>query len=96
LFLFFNCFSIWISFSYLVCLVFGFSGATPTGNFGATPSHLRVGATPLEIKQDRLKTEYEQRNRDLSDAELDALLPATGYEVKPSLFLRFLVGIVLT
>ncbi len=62
-------------------------GATPTSNFGATPAPhlaaLRVPSTPLEIKQERLKTEFDRRNRALTDEELDAMLPPTGYEVVP-------------
>jgi hypothetical protein len=59
-------------------------GMTPTASWGATPTpstaaqQLRVPSTPLEIKRERLKTEFDQRNRSYSDEELDALLPPTG------------------
>jgi splicing factor 3B subunit 1 len=61
--------------------------ATPTSNFGATPlpggmaAGLREPSTPLEIKHARLRAEHDHRNRDLTDEELDALLPPTGYEI---------------
>ena len=49
-------------------------GATPTSNFGATPAHgglgaggLRAPSTPLEVKRERLKSEFDQRNRELTD-----------------------------
>ena len=61
--------------------------ATPTSNFGATPlaggmaAGLREPSTPLEMKHARLRAEHDHRNRDLTDEELDAMLPPTGYEI---------------
>lgn len=66
--------------------------ATPLGSagaiFGATPTPssqgLRVdlaSMTPLQIKETRIRAEMDHRNRDYTDDELDAMLPATGYEI---------------
>ncbi len=56
--------------------------ATPSGiAFGATPVAslaLRIPATPKDIKSARVQAEFDQRNRPLTDAEIDAVLPPTG------------------
>lgn len=67
------------------------SSATPMVNFGATPALESFGATPsIPIPSTptsdinnlrRWNIEIEERNRPLSDAELDNLLPPTGYKI---------------
>ena len=56
-------------------------GATPTGNYvTATPQY--VGPITPEIQQQmRWEAEVNERNRPLSDDELDALFPSTGYRI---------------
>jgi len=54
---------------------------TPTGNMGeATPSQMR-GMTPEHIHAMRWEREIDERNRHLSDEELDAMLPRDGYKI---------------
>jgi len=57
-------------------------GATPAGNFGdmtPTPSQLRA-LTPEHLSAIRWELEIDERNKPLSDEELDAILPE-GYKV---------------
>merc|ERR1719223_92414 len=57
-------------------------GATPLGNLAltmATPSSSAY--TPEVAQQMRWEAEVDERNRPLSDAELDAIFPATGYKI---------------
>ncbi|KAJ1978846.1 U2 snRNP component prp10, partial [Dimargaris xerosporica] len=59
-------------------------GETPVGNLGLmtpTPGQLAVPMTPTSTGNTRLDRELDQRNRPLTDEELDALLPAKGYEI---------------
>lgn len=53
-------------------------GATPVGNLGmATPSQM----TPDQIMLARLQQDVDERNRPLTDEELDELMPKEGYEI---------------
>ena len=67
----------------------GAFGATPVGGFGATPmgssavgmatpvfSQAPVAMTPSQIRWEK---EMDERNRPLSDEELDAMFPSEGY-----------------
>jgi splicing factor 3B subunit 1 len=58
-------------------------GATPLGFTGAeTPSIAQMrGYTPEQMHAMRYEKDIEERNRPLSDEELNDLLPAEGYEV---------------
>jgi splicing factor 3B subunit 1 len=58
-------------------------GATPLGFTGAeTPSFSQMrGYTPEQMISMRYEKDIEERNRPLSDEELNDLLPADGYEV---------------
>eukprot|EP01064_Diplonema_japonicum_P022447 TRINITY_DN3224_c3_g1_i2.p1 TRINITY_DN3224_c3_g1~~TRINITY_DN3224_c3_g1_i2.p1 ORF type:complete len:1226 (+),score=379.07 TRINITY_DN3224_c3_g1_i2:63-3680(+) len=72
------------------------TGATPSNYTGATPSNY-VGATPMGYQsmtpqqlaqtnpdlynQQKWTAEVEERNRPVTDAELDDILPADGYEI---------------
>eukprot|EP01059_Diplonema_ambulator_P012517 TRINITY_DN2286_c1_g1_i1.p1 TRINITY_DN2286_c1_g1~~TRINITY_DN2286_c1_g1_i1.p1 ORF type:complete len:1258 (+),score=383.18 TRINITY_DN2286_c1_g1_i1:82-3774(+) len=68
----------------------GFTGATPAGYMGATPAAFH-GMTPQQLAatnpelyaQHKFASEIEMRNRPLSDAELDDILPAEGYKIVP-------------
>lgn len=62
--------------------------ATPKvgAQFGATPARSVSsigGQTPRDIKNAKLSAEFESKNRYLSDAELDSLLPQHGYFIVP-------------
>jgi len=75
----------------------GFMGATPAGGYGgATPMGLADGSatpslaaalasgvplTPEQYNALRWEREVEERNRPLTDEELDAMLPSEGYKV---------------
>ena len=63
----------------------GFMGATPVGGFGMeTPAAPRFGAVPMTAEQfHNMKWEKElwERNRPLTDDELDNLMPREGYKV---------------
>ena len=68
----------------------GFGGATPAGYGGATPAGGAGGFEPLvpgvpltpeQYNALRWEREVEERNRPLSDVELDAMLPCDGYKV---------------
>ncbi|CAG8620741.1 7795_t:CDS:2 [Funneliformis mosseae] len=55
-------------------------GATPVGNLGLltpTPGHLM----PMTPEAQRWEKDLDARNRPLSDEELDAMFPTTGYKV---------------
>lgn len=58
-------------------------GATPLGFTGAeTPSFAQMrGYTPEQMHAMRYEKDIEERNRPLSDEELNDILPAEGYEV---------------
>eukprot|EP00899_Mesostigma_viride_P016403 jgi/Mesvir1/24764/Mv22020-RA.1 len=67
-------------------------GATPSVGFGVTPAggadlmtptpgHIKVPMTPDQHNQARWEREVEERNRPLSDEELDAMFPAEGYKI---------------
>jgi splicing factor 3B subunit 1 len=59
-------------------------GATPLGTLAmsmATPSHVPSAYTPEVAQQLRWEAEVDERNRPLSDAELDTIFPATGYKI---------------
>ncbi|KAJ1562629.1 Splicing factor 3B subunit 1 [Nowakowskiella sp. JEL0078] len=62
----------------------GFGGMTPVGHMGMltpTPSQLKVPMTPEAMNAMRWEKEIDYRNRPLSDEELDAMLPDTGYKI---------------
>ncbi|KAK9858437.1 hypothetical protein WJX84_009169, partial [Apatococcus fuscideae] len=60
-------------------------GPTPMGGMGMeTPSPSQLGKVPLSAEQYqslRWEREIEERNRFLSDEELDSMLPPDGYKV---------------
>lgn len=57
--------------------------ATPVGNIGLmTPTPgANVPMTPEAMNAIRWEKEIDQRNRPLSDEELDAMFPTTGYKI---------------
>ncbi len=56
-------------------------GATPVGNLGdITPSQLRA-LTPEHIQAMRWEKELDEKNRYLTDEELDAMFPPEGYKI---------------
>ncbi|KAJ9456807.1 U2 snRNP component prp10 [Diplonema papillatum] len=60
----------------------GFMGATPAGFQGLTPAMV-ASMTPEAYNQAKVEFETDERNRPLSDAELDELMPGEGYEILP-------------
>ena len=54
-------------------------GATPVGNFGQTPSF--VPMTPEQMQARRWEKDIDERNRPMTDEELDAMFPTEGYEI---------------
>lgn len=55
---------------------------TPIGaQYAATPSQLFSSMTPEVAQQMRWEAEVDERNRPLSDFELDSLLPSNGYRI---------------
>ena len=63
-----------------------FSGVTPAGAMAmnmATPSTAQVGSmTPEQMQAWRWERELDERNRPLTDDELDVLFPQEGYKVR--------------
>lgn len=63
-----------------------FGTATPAGALAmglATPTPMAAGAmTPEQMQSWRWERELDERNRPLSDEELDALFPQEGYKVR--------------
>lgn len=61
------------------------TAATPVGGMGMmtpTPGHLSLtAATPEALNALRWERELDIRNRPLSDEELDAMFPQTGYKI---------------
>ncbi|KAI8084704.1 splicing factor 3B subunit 1 [Halteromyces radiatus] len=58
--------------------------ATPVGGFGMmtpTPHQVQVPMTPEAMSSMRWERELDARNRYLSDEELDAMFPSTGYKI---------------
>lgn len=57
--------------------------ATPLGSMalGMVTPAVAVGITPEVAQQIRWEAEVDERNRPLSDAELDAMFPSSGYKV---------------
>ncbi|KAI8371733.1 splicing factor 3B subunit 1 [Radiomyces spectabilis] len=58
--------------------------ATPVGGLGMmtpTPSQNFIPATPEAMSNLRWERELDVRNRPLSDEELDAMFPTTGYKI---------------
>jgi len=59
-------------------------GATPVGDFmnvqTPTPSQIRL-MTPEQVHSLRWERDVDERNRPLTDEELDAMFPAEGYKV---------------
>ena len=63
-----------------------YGGMTPTMTPGmmtpmGTPSMTNAGLTPERIQMLRWEKEIDERNRPLTDEELDQFLPSVGYEV---------------
>lgn len=58
-------------------------GATPQGYAGATPTHVSIRGpmTPEQWSQMKWERELEERNRPLTDDELDAMFPTEGYAI---------------
>eukprot|EP00898_Chlorokybus_atmophyticus_P003890 jgi/Chlat1/4501/Chrsp29S04438 len=59
-------------------------GATPLGAMDMmtpTPSQIKVPMTPEQYNAMRWESEIQERNRPLTDEELDAMFPAEGYKV---------------
>jgi splicing factor 3B subunit 1 len=63
----------------------GFGGMTPTPG-GMTPS--MAGMTPERLRMLRWEKEVQDRNRPLTDDELNQILPSNGYEVKLFTFIK--------
>ena len=63
-----------------------FSGVTPAGALAMhlqTPTPGQMGSmTPEQMQAWRWERELDERNRPLSDEELDALFPQEGYKVR--------------
>lgn len=64
-------------------------GATPGGTVAMnmqtpTPGHL-ISMTPEQMQAYRWEKEIDDRNRPLTDDELDALMPFEGYKVNQNL-----------
>ncbi|KAI8149047.1 splicing factor 3B subunit 1 [Fennellomyces sp. T-0311] len=58
--------------------------ATPVGSMGMmtpTPSQVQVPSTPEAVNAMRWERELDVRNRPLSDEDLDAMFPQTGYKI---------------
>ena len=69
--------------------VVGTSGVTPAGTAAMqmqtpTPGQL-VSMTPEQMQAYRWEREIDERNRPLSDEELDTMFPKEGYKVTPAL-----------
>eukprot|EP00756_Hemistasia_phaeocysticola_P014988 Hpha_TRINITY_DN15377_c2_g8::TRINITY_DN15377_c2_g8_i1::g.88475::m.88475/K12828/SF3B1, SAP155; splicing factor 3B subunit 1 len=58
-------------------------GATPFGLAGVATPAAPAEMTPESFAAARIAIETDERNKPLSDADLDALIPAEGYEVIP-------------
>jgi len=56
-------------------------GATPVGGMGAQTPIIHAGSSQEDVQKARWERELDDRNRPLSDAELDTLLPSAGYQV---------------
>ncbi|XP_057718978.1 uncharacterized protein LOC130933398 [Arachis stenosperma] len=59
-------------------------GVTPAGGFGLatpTPGQLRGSVTPEQYNLLRWERDIEERNRPLTDEELDAMFPQEGYKI---------------
>ena len=63
----------------------GLFGATPVGGAGLmtpTPNAVAAGEiTPEQYMAAKWEREMDDRNRPMSDEELDALLPSEGYKI---------------
>lgn len=60
------------------------TGVTPAGVYGETPDASQLGKIPLSAEQyqtARYEREMDERNRPLSDEELDAIMPTAGYKI---------------
>lgn len=69
-----------------VAFVAATPGATPMGNLALTMSTplsggISVPQTPEMVQQARWEAEVDERNRPLSDGDLDSLFPANGYVI---------------
>ncbi|KAL1289582.1 hypothetical protein HN51_057994 [Arachis hypogaea] len=59
-------------------------GVTPAGGFGLatpTPGQLRGSVTPEQYNLLRWERDIEERNRPLTDEELDVMFPQEGYKI---------------
>ncbi|KAF9986669.1 Splicing factor 3B subunit 1 [Modicella reniformis] len=61
----------------------GMFGATPAGagQFGMVTPNLSVPMTPEALNAQRWEHEIDMRNRPLTDEDLDAMFPTTGYKI---------------
>ena len=60
----------------------GMFGATPmAGQFGMVTPNLAVPMTPEAMNAQRWEHEIDMRNRPLTDDDLDAMFPTTGYRI---------------
>ncbi|KAF9339592.1 Splicing factor 3B subunit 1 [Linnemannia elongata] len=60
----------------------GMFGATPmAGQLGMVTPHLAVPMTPEAMNAQRWEHEIDMRNRPLTDDDLDAMFPTTGYRI---------------
>ncbi|KAI9234898.1 MAG: splicing factor 3B subunit 1 [Podila humilis] len=59
----------------------GMFGATPAGQLGMMTPNMAVPMTPEAMNAQRWEHEIDMRNRPLTDEDLDAMFPTTGYRV---------------
>ncbi|KAG0220546.1 splicing factor 3B subunit 1 [Mortierella sp. GBAus27b] len=60
----------------------GMFGATPApGQFGMITPNISVPMTPEAMNAQRWEHEIDMRNRPLTDEDLDAMFPTTGYKI---------------
>ncbi|KAG0332827.1 Splicing factor 3B subunit 1 [Podila horticola] len=59
----------------------GMFGATPSGQLGMMTPNMAVPMTPEAMSAQRWEHEIDMRNRPLTDEDLDAMFPTTGYRV---------------
>lgn len=59
----------------------GMFGATPSGQLGMMTPNMAVPMTPEAMNAQRWEHEIDMRNRPLTDEDLDAMFPTTGYRV---------------
>lgn len=81
-------------------MITGTPGVTPGGTVAMhmqtpTPGHL-ISMTPEQMQAYRWEKEIDERNRPMTDDELNALMPFDGYKVSTGVFfVRLYVFLVL-